>query len=202
LLPCPPRSVLKAYSYLTRDAVFAYDTPPGKVQPDPVALARQAALARTAEEQAAERQAAVAAAEAAASPAAPLTAGARQEQQQQKEGGAGNEGREGKGAAGGKGQPDQKQQQQQQQGAPRRRSRRLAAADAAEEELPAPGSYSAALLRTFEPGAAAAAHAAVRRLKKDLMRHNAEVARQFMRGVVERAAAAEAPPADNPGGSK
>lgn len=68
-----------------------------------------------------------------------------------------------------------------------------------QHQRPPPGSYSAALRRTFEPRAAGEAHAAVRRLKLELMRHNAEVARQFMDGVVERALAAAAPPAGDAG---
>jgi hypothetical protein len=50
-------------------------------------------------------------------------------------------------------------------------------------EQPAPGSYSAALLRAFQPGAAEAAHVAARQLKAELMRRNADVARRAIEGA-------------------
>lgn len=50
-----------------------------------------------------------------------------------------------------------------------------------------PGSYAAALLRTFEPGAAMAEHRAALKLKAELMRHNAAAARQFLLGAAARA---------------
>lgn len=87
-------------------------------------------------------------------------------------------------------------QQQQQQRGTRRRRRRLGEGGEEEEEVveePEAGSYASALLRTFQPGAAAAAHEAARSLKAELMQHNAEVAQQFL---LETAAWAEAAAAE------
>lgn len=46
--------------------------------------------------------------------------------------------------------------------------------------LPAPGSYAAALLASFDDSANQAAHAAAWRLKEQVMQHNVQVARQVL----------------------
>jgi hypothetical protein len=65
-------------------------------------------------------------------------------------------------------------------------------ADAEEVEEPAAGSYAAALLRAFEPGAAERAHAAARRLKLEVMGHNRDFAAQFLEEAAGMAAALDA----------
>lgn len=50
-------------------------------------------------------------------------------------------------------------------------------------EAPQQGSYAAAMLRAFQPGAAEAAHAAARQLKSDVMTNNRQVAADFLAGA-------------------
>ncbi|KAL4853515.1 hypothetical protein ACK3TF_005536 [Chlorella vulgaris] len=120
--------VIAAYSYLQRPALFAYNTPPGAIERDPVALASISAQS--------------------------IAADLRSKRQRQ------------------------------QQRHSKRRSRRLGEVEGEDEEAveqPEQGSYAAALLHAFDTGAAAAAHSAARSLKAELMRHNTEVAGQFLR---------------------
>lgn len=60
---------------------------------------------------------------------------------------------------------------------------RAAAVPQAEPEAAPEGSLVAALLRLFEPGAAEKAHAAARKLKSEVMKHNSEVAAEFLAGT-------------------
>jgi hypothetical protein len=73
-------------------------------------------------------------------------------------------------------------------------------AQAADREGPARGSYAAALLAAFEPGAAEAAHAAARRLKSTLMELNRQLAADFLAGAVELMAQVAAEQAEEAGG--
>ncbi|PSC76144.1 hypothetical protein C2E20_0744 [Micractinium conductrix] len=56
-------------------------------------------------------------------------------------------------------------------------------------EAPQQGSYAAAMLRAFQPGAAEAAHAAARQLKSDVMTNNRQVAADFLAGAAALVAA-------------
>lgn len=59
-------------------------------------------------------------------------------------------------------------------------------------EAPPEGSLAAALLRLFEPGAADKAHAAARKLKSEVMKHNSRVAAEFLAGTARLIAQVEA----------
>lgn len=174
-----------AYSYLQQQAAFAYDSPPGAAEHYPAAEAAAAAAgivaAQTPQARLARRALRGGDDAIAELPAGDVEAAEAAEDGEQAQDEHLNEEEE----------RDQQQQQQQQRSwlSPWQQQPEN---EQPEQEAgqPEAGSYSAALLRAFEPGAAAAAHEAARSLKVELMQQNVEVARQFLLGAAARAAAA------------
>lgn len=161
---CPLCSVLAAYSYLSPAAAYNYSRPGTSGPPDPAAAG--AAVGRE--------------------------AAARTAQQWQAFRGACRKSDSGMGAgqalrrllaAAGSGK-ETSTGSSSSTGSVRSRSRAgLASAAGGTQELPPPGSYAAALLAAFEDDTNQAAHAAAWRVKHEVMRHNVQLARQFLAGA-------------------
>ena len=173
-----------AYSYLQQQAAFAYDSPPGAAEHYPAAEAAAAAAgivaAQTPQARLARRALRGGDDAIAELPAGDVEAAEAAEDGEQAQDEHLNE------------EEERDQQQQQQQRSWLSPWQQQPENEQPEQEAgqPEAGSYSAALLRAFEPGAAAAAHEAARSLKVELMQQNVEVARQFLLGAAARAAAA------------